>query len=298
MKLGSPSKKVLLTGINGFTGVHLKCALERAGYQVYGVTHSRTDKPNQFIADISDRDSLLEVVKSVSPDFVIHLAAISFVGHGDPNDFYRVNVLGTENLLQALVQSKVNLKKVIISSSANVYGNLGGIIPESACPQPVNHYACSKLAMERIVENYFDALPIIITRPFNYTGVNQANHFLVPKIVSHFKNAKTVIELGNIDVYRDFSDVTFVAESYLKMLESNYESEIFNICSGKSISLKEIIGHLESISGHRIDIKVNQSFVRKNEVTSITGDNTKLLQAFPELKVVNIKNIIKKMLEE
>ncbi|HBA57592.1 MAG TPA: hypothetical protein DCZ37_06970 [Alteromonas macleodii] len=298
MKLGFPSKKVLLTGINGFTGVHLKCALEDAGYQVFGLTHSRSAKTNQFTADLSDKRSLLEVIKSVSPDYVIHLAAISFVAHGDSNDFYRVNVLGTENLLQALVQSNVNLKKVIVSSSANVYGNLGGVISENACPQPVNHYACSKLSMERIVRNYFDALPIIITRPFNYTGIGQANHFLVPKIVSHFKDAKSIIELGNIDVYRDFSAVTFVADSYLKMLESNYKSEIFNICSGKSISLQEIIGHLESLSGHKIDVKVNQNFVRKNEVTSITGDNEKLLQAFPELKVIDIKNILEKMLEE
>ena len=123
-------------------------------------------------------------------------------------------------------------------------------------------------------------------------------YILVPKIVSHFKDAKSIIELGNIDVYRDFSAVTFVADSYLKMLESNYKSEIFNICSGKSISLQEIIGHLESLSGHKIDVKVNQNFVRKNEVTSITGDNEKLLQAFPELKVIDIKNILEKMLEE
>ena len=99
--MGFPSKKVLLTGINGFTGVHLKCALEDAGYQVFGLTHSRSAKTNQFTADLSDKRSLLEVIKSVSPDYVIHLAAISFVAHGDSNDFYRVNVLGTENLLQA-----------------------------------------------------------------------------------------------------------------------------------------------------------------------------------------------------
>lgn len=296
MKLDFHSKKALITGIDGFTGRYLKKSLQDKGVRVFGTVHSPSNEPDTYVADLLDSAALKSVLTEVKPDFVIHLAAISFVGHGDPVDFYRVNVIGTENLLNAILESGTNLKKVLVASSANIYGNTtGSKIAESYDPKPVNHYACSKVAMEKIVANYFNSLPIIITRPFNYTGVGQPAHFLVPKIVSHFKQKKSVIELGNTDVFRDFSSVHFVVESYVKLLTSDEEGATFNICSGESHSLAHIISDLEKLAGYNIQIKVNQDFVRKNEVHTIVGDNNKLLTCFPDLKIIAMSDILMEM---
>ncbi|CAM2782384.1 UDP-glucose 4-epimerase [Pseudoalteromonas atlantica] len=291
------NNRVLITGIGGFTGRHLKKHLEKQGMEVYGTTYTSSSMEDTFPVNLTDAASVLDIINKVEPSYIVHLAAISFVGHGDAAEFYRVNVVGTENLLQSVIKSKANVKKVIVASSANIYGNTDvDLISESFPPEPVNHYACSKMAMEKIVANYYTKLPIIITRPFNYTGVGQAEHFLVPKIVSHFKQQKSEIELGNLDVYRDFSSVDFVVNAYAKLLQSDVKSEVFNICSGNSYSLKQIIESLEAQAGYKINVSVNPAFVRADEVKKITGDNNKLLNLFPELKVIRLEEVLESML--
>ncbi|WP_206696865.1 GDP-mannose 4,6-dehydratase [Marinomonas algicola] len=293
------NKRVLITGIGGFTGRHLKKHLERQGMKVYGTTYTSSSMEDTFPANITDATSMVDVINKVGPDYIIHLAAISFVGHGDAAEFYRVNVIGTENLLQSILKSNAKIKKIIIASSANIYGNSNvDLISETLPPEPVNHYACSKMAMEKIVSNYYSKLPIIITRPFNYTGIGQAEHFLVPKIVSHFKQQKKEIELGNLDVYRDFSSVDFIVDAYCKLLGSDASGQIFNVCSGSSYSLKQIIELLETLAGYKINVTINPKFVRADEVKRIAGDNGKLLNLFPELKVVELVDILKKMLHK
>ena len=197
-------------------------------------------------------------MEKAQPDYVVHLAAISFVAHGDIQEFYRVNLLGTINLLSALTEVEKPLRKILLASSANVYGNVDvDIIDESVCPQPANHYAISKLAMEHAARLWFDTLPIIITRPFNYTGIGQAEHFLLPKIVAHFKRGEKEIELGNLEVERDFSDVRSVVRIYRQLLESAINSEIFNVCSGHGISLAKILQIMVALAGYEINVHVN-----------------------------------------
>jgi nucleoside-diphosphate-sugar epimerase len=209
---------------------------------------------------------------------VVHLAAVSFVGHDNPEEFYRVNVLGTLNLLQALGGLDRPPRRVLIASSANVYGTPDiEVLDESVCPAPVNHYANSKLAMEHMVRaNWFSRMPIVITRPFNYTGPGQAKHFLIPKIVQHFRDQAAFIELGNLDVSRDFSDVEDVVAAYLALLESDVRSEIVNICSGHGIALLDVVRIMNQLAGYEIEVRVNPEFVRDNEVPRLVGSDVKL----------------------
>ena len=211
-------KKVLITGIDSFTGAHLSSYLKSFGYDIYGTSlFSIGDK--KYKCDITLKDDILTVLREIVPDYIIHLSGISFAAHGNNEDFYKVNVIGTTNILDALVELDLSLKKVILASSATVYGNQGlEVLDESLCPKPANHYGASKYAMECLAAGYFDKLPIIITRPFNYTGIGQAEHFLIPKIVSHYKDKKETIELGNLNVSREFNDVEFVCEVYKRLL--------------------------------------------------------------------------------
>ena len=156
-----------------------------------------------------------------------------------------------------------SLRKVVLASTSQVYGNAtDDPITERTPTAPVSHYACSKLAMELMARTRFDRLPIVITRPFNYIGRGQARQFLLPKLIDHFQRRAPVIELGNLDVERDFLDVRSVADVYVRLLESPVQSQPFNIASGVGRSLRSIMNDLTRITDHRPSTTVNAALVR------------------------------------
>lgn len=276
MKLGSVSDSVLITGIDSFTGRYLEALLKEAGYQVFGTVHSAPEKSSHFICELNDPVSVASVVERVSPRYVIHFAAISFVPHGTGLNIYNVNLFGALNLLEELKALKVCPEKVVLASTATVYGYREGMLGEDVCPNPINHYAMSKLAMEKMAQTYADRLPIVIARPFNYTGIGQSDCFLVPKIVRHFREHSPVLELGNLDVERDFSDVRDVATAYCVLLESGVSGEVYNICTGLPTPLKSLIRTASTVYDYNMSIRVNPDLVRPNEIKSLCGDNRKL----------------------
>lgn len=274
---GSDMKTALVTGAAGFTGRYMVSTLRERGYRVVGLTSANVQGADERVCDLTDRAAVRAVIEDVRPDYAVHLAAKSFVGSGDHEAFYKINVFGTLNLLEALAQAGVHPAKVLIASSANVYGTpVMDVIDESVCPAPVNHYANSKLAMEHMVRTWFDQVPIVITRPFNYTGPGQDERFLIPKIVNRFRCKASFIELGNLDVSRDFSDVRDVVAIYVALLESHAESEIVNVCSGRAIALRRIIELMNDMAGYDIDVRVNQAYVRTNEIPRLRGSNDRL----------------------
>jgi len=284
---------VLLTGANGFTGKYVRAELEAAGYTVVGALVGASRGPHEVTLDVTSPDNCRRVMEKIRPDYLVHLAAISFVQHADADAFYRVNVIGTINLLQAMADARLSPRRVVIASSANVYGNAtAGVIAESQPPQPINHYAVSKLAMEFMVKTWSDRLPIVITRPFNYTGVGQESHFLVPKIMSHFVQRAPLIELGNLDVERDFSDVRMVAQAYRGLLEQDCAGQTVNICSGRPYSLRAILEAMQQIAGYDIDVRVNPAFVRQSEVKTLVGSPDKLRSLVADLQVIPLENTL------
>ena len=286
--MGVRCKRVLITGSGGFTGRHLRRTLESGGYEVIGVTNDRNAQPDERIADLTNAAAIRDVVFDAAPDYVVHLAAISYVGHGDPRAFYETNVIGTVNLLEPLAALALRPRRVVVASSANVYGNSPGeALEESAPTVPVNHYAASKLAMEAVVAGYRAKLPCVIARPFNITGPGQTTTFLVPKIVDHFARRVERLELGNLDVERDFLDVRTVVAIYRLLLECEIaDGSIVNVCSGRGIALRWIIGELERLTGHRLEIAVNPALVRTNEIHRLVGCNARLralVGAWPDI---------------
>ncbi|WP_334141210.1 GDP-mannose 4,6-dehydratase [Atlantibacter hermannii] len=290
-------KRALVTGINGFTGRYVAAELSAAGYRVFGLGSGVCDDEDYFNVDLLDSNALNNVVDQIKPDVAIHLAAIAFVGHGDANAFYDVNILGTRNLLQALHQTGHSMDAVLLASSANVYGNsIEGQLDEATPANPANDYAVSKLAMEYMAKLWVDKLPIFITRPFNYTGVGQAENFLLPKIVKHYKEQSPTIELGNIDVWRDFTDVRALSKAYVQLVQARPQGEIINICSGRTYSLRKAVELCEKITGHHLEIKVNPAFVRANEVKTLCGDPTKLRSIIKQWEVPALEETLRWML--
>ena len=270
----APPRRVLVTGLRGFTGRYVQAALAQRGWEVCGLGAQ---------IDLADSAAVAHAVAQARPQAVIHLAAIAFVGHGnadtDADAFYRVNLLGTRHLLAALAQLPQPPTRVLLASSANVYGNqTGGMLDESTPPQPANDYAVSKLAMEHMARLWMARLPITIVRPFNYTGVGQSADFLLPKIVAHFQRRAASIELVNLAVWRDFSDVRAVADAYGRLLDAPAAAvgATVNLCSGHSHSLRDVIAMAQDITGHRIDVQVNPAFVRANEVKTLLGNPAQL----------------------
>jgi nucleoside-diphosphate-sugar epimerase len=295
MKLDLVSNKVLIFGIEGFTGKYLSAYLEDNGYRVYGTSYD-VSKDKFYSVDITLKPDIEKVLAEVIPDYVIVLSGISFPAHGHNEDFYTINTIGSINILETLVKLNQIPKKILLASSATVYGNQGvEILSEDLCPMPSNHYAASKYAMERLAIGYFSKLPIIVTRPFNYIGVGQAEHFLISKIVKHYADKASTIELGNLHVAREFNSVDFVADVYLRLMQSSVDSEIVNICSSKAIKLLDVIDMMSEIAGYKIEVKVNPDFVRENEIPILKGSKDKLSTLIGKIELDDFKNTLKKM---
>ena len=281
--------RVLVTGADGFTGRHLLPVLAAEGHEVHALVQRMPEAPifgaaRSHAVDITRAEDLAALVTAVRPQRVVHLAAIAFVASNRIDDMYAVNVVGTRHLLEALARLEERPSAVLLASSANVYGNAAGVLSESTKPAPANDYAVSKLAMEHVANLYAAKLPLVVCRPFNYTGVGQSEAFLLPKIVGHARVHAAHIELGNLDVSRDFSDVRDVVATYAALLELPAAAGLtINVCSGKAYSLREVIELVTSLSGHAFDIVVNPAFVRANEVYLLRGDRTLLEGLLPRL---------------
>lgn len=258
--------RILLTGAAGFTGHHFTKAASALGHTV-----------SPLLADLTDRAAVEAEVASIAPDAVVHLAGIAFVGHADDVAFYAVNVVGTTNLLSALQKLPKAPSCVLIASSANVYGNcIASPIVETQAPSPVNHYAASKLAMECMALTFSEQLPIVIARPFNYTGPGQHINFVIPKLVDHFARNAPSISLGNLNVEREFNDVQMVCNAYLALLTYGRPGEVYNVCSGKPYALASVVDELSRVSNHYMQVHVNPAFVRANELHRLCGNPGKL----------------------
>lgn len=291
--------RALVTGVKGFTGRYVAEELQAHGWDVWGMGSQPDVLDLRYhCVDLLDAPGLAAVVADVQPDVVVHLAAIAFVGHGDADAFYRVNLLGTRNLLAALAGAQHKPRCVLLASSANVYGNATeGVLTEDTLPNPANDYAVSKLAMEYMARLWMDKLPLVIARPFNYTGVGQTEDFLLPKMAAHFRRRADSIQLGNLDVWRDFSDVRAVAHAYRRLLQVCPAGATVNVCSGSTHSLREVLHMMERISGHVLNVQVNPAFVRANEVRSLSGNPEKLRGLIGDWQVPALEDTMRWMLE-
>ena len=284
--------KALITGVNGFVGPYLVKHLVSNGFEVFGIDRSGKKKVDGCVVDscdVTDYAAVFAVVNLVKPDLIFHLAGQSSVERSwkEPELTRKVHVLGTRNLLEAVVAG--NLKpKVLIVSSAEVYGVPKRLpITEDHPLQPVTPYGESRVEQEKLALEYFRSkgVKLVISRSFNQTGPGQPPAFVcsdfAKQVVAVERGEKGAVVVGNLDVKRDFTDVRDAVVAYLLALQKGKPGEVYNICSGNNYSIRSVLDTLISFSAKSKSARIvsDVSKARRNDIPELVGDNTKFQQA-------------------
>ena len=287
------TKRVLIFGASSFTGRYLYDELRSNGYEVYGTSTSGSAEYPWIYANILETPSIKAAIKSINPQIVINLIGVSNVAHADKNEIYQVNLIGCLNLLKTLHQNAIKLEKTLLVSSANVYGNVKeNILEENVDLSPSNDYGVSKFAMEKATSLWQERIPILIVRPFNYTGHGQKYNFLIPKLVSHFGDRKGSIKLGNLEVSREFNDVRTVVKIYRLLIESNLLSKAVNVCTGDAYSLSEVLQMMTSVSGHEIQVEIDDRLIRTKEIDKLVGSTDFLESIIGKVEPIKLNDTL------
>jgi GDP-6-deoxy-D-talose 4-dehydrogenase len=290
--------KVLLTGASGFIGRYLHRQLLVAGHEVVGLANRQLDA-ELVQCDLLDREHISRIVNEVDPQIIIHSAALSSVTSGDTIDYYKANVVASDNLFRA-VQRVDGRRRIVLISTAGVYGNqTETCLTEDLCPLPVSHYGLSKFVCERMLHTMADGHDISILRPFNVIGHGQDESFIVPKLVRHFVARADAIALGNIHTKRDYISVDLCVKSISAILESPQSfGKVVNICSGMGTSVSDLIEILKRVTGHNIRIDTAQNLMRRNEIMTLIGSTRRLHALIPPDKLTeDLESSVTKMLQ-
>lgn len=276
-------RRILITGSEGFVGSTLLKILKEGLDIIIPTCYPPLKPPNgKFVElDITNMDMVREVLKIHNPDIIIHLAAVSSVAKSFVARplTYNVNIIGTANLLECAHFLKKNVKFIYISS-CEVYGG-GENLNEEAPIVLKNPYAVSKYASELICKDYAgDNIEVMILRPFNHTGPGQTDDFVLPSIarqIAEIERGKKIplIELGNIEIKREFMNVLDVVKAYKIAIDKFVPNEVFNISSGESHSLAEAIELFREFARTKFEIKIDPARLRKTDIPVLTGNGEK-----------------------
>lgn len=292
-------RRLLITGATGFVGRHLLEALRDAPMRITGTAWPPpapgTDGPEKpraeiRVVDLRRKESVQSLVRETVPDRVIHLAAVSNVrsSWADREETVQTNLLGTFHLFEALRHHAPGARALFISSS-DVYGYIDApdkILRESDPVQAINPYAYTKLAGELMADFYarVEGLDVVVARSFPHTGPGQSADFVCSdwarQIAGIERGAPAVVRVGNLDVKRDFNDVRDVVRAYLLLLDKGRRGEIYNVCSGRSVSLREVLNILLQAAcfsrNARVEIEIDPAKLRKTDAPLLQGDRRKI----------------------
>jgi GDP-4-dehydro-6-deoxy-D-mannose reductase len=284
--------RVLVTGSGGFVGTHLGAALAARGHEVVRTDHVAHE--DALAVDVTDPLAVRGAVELAQPDAVAHLAAQAFVPASldDPARTLAINATGTLHVLDAvrgLVADGGAMPRVLIVSSADVYGTQppdAYPLRETAPALPRNPYAASKVAAEALAQAYARSYGIdaVVTRAFNHIGPGQDERFAVAAFAAQIARVAAggdpLVLVGNLDASRDFLDVRDVCDAYVTLLEGGGEAgEIYNVCSGKATTMKEILRQLVMLARVPVEVREDPARMRPADVPVSVGDASKLRRA-------------------
>lgn len=277
--------RALIFGANGFVGGYLARELGGHGYEVVGSDVAdeaeHPDFEGYLAGNLLDADRVSSIVRSIAPDVIVNLAAISSVGQSwkAPALTMQVNVVGTINLLEA-ARALGESPKILLVGSSEEYAPSDRPLKEDDPLDATNPYGISKVTQERVAEIYGEryGLRIYRTRSFNHTGPGQSTRFVIPswcKQVAEIEKsgAPGTLSVGNIGIYRDFSDVRDVVRAYRAVLERGRLGEVYNIGSGCAYQLSDIAEMVCGFSGQEIAVRVSANLSRPVDCSYICCNN-------------------------
>jgi GDP-4-dehydro-6-deoxy-D-mannose reductase len=312
--MAARERRALITGANGFVGCHLarllrtrKLALHGA---VFGSENERTIRKllapgRRHTCDLRVRAQVRRLVRTVRPDVVFHLAAQSHVPTSwrDPELTFRINVLGTLALLEALAELAPEATVVLISSG-DIYEIASAPTTEETPYRPRNPYALSKLAADLLGEYRFlsDRLEVIRLRPFNHVGPGQSPLFVLPSfarqvaLIEAGRQAPT-LKVGNLDVERDFTDVRDMVRAYWLAARKCAPGECYNVASGRALSIRALLDALLALSRAAISVEVDPALYRPTENVRQCADSAKFRAATGWAPRISIERTLRDILE-
>jgi GDP-4-dehydro-6-deoxy-D-mannose reductase len=292
--------RVLVTGIEGFVGQHLARHLRKHGHEVIGL-HYAPAAPGLaeklYQGDVRDFARLKKVVGEARPERIVHLAAVSSVAEAETHvlETYDINAVGTLNLLEAARLSGIPAR-ILLVSSADVYGpsTAGTPISEEAPLRPLSPYGLSKLAAEEAGRFSFRAFgaDVVVLRPFSHTGPGQSTRFVFPTVAGRIveierasalspgpDKASRTIELGNLGVKRDYTDVRDIVEAYVLALDRCKAGETYNVTSGRAVLIRDGVERLCAMARCEVRFASSAERQRARDLPLLTGSNDKFVQA-------------------
>jgi GDP-4-dehydro-6-deoxy-D-mannose reductase len=288
------SLKAFITGATGFAGRHLMKIAQEKKLEIFGTAYP--EKPSEagdlpegdfYHLDIRDAAGLLDLIEKIKPDWIFHLAAVSNVKHSwdKRKETLDTNLSGTFNLFEAVRKGTPKARLLYISSS-DVYGVLPSRknpLKENDTAHIMNPYAFTKVSGEMLCNFYsgIEGMNIIVARPFPHTGPGQTPDFVCSDWafqVARIEKGrqKPIIRVGNLEIQRDFTDVRDVTRAYFELMEKAKSGEIYNVCSGRMLSLKEILDKLLSFSSESIEVRIDSRRLRRVDILHLGGDNSKI----------------------
>jgi GDP-4-dehydro-6-deoxy-D-mannose reductase len=281
--------KILILGIAGFTGMHFKHYIAKNNltetFDFVGVDFNPCDHAGfpTIKKDLTVYSEVESMLTNERPNYIINLTGT--YSTVDFMQLIKVNVGISQNILESCSSRNIPVKNILLLGSAAEYGTSNNLpINEDQSPNPVNLYGISKLFQTETALYYFNNrnVNVTISRPFNLLGKGLSKALSIGSFIGQIKDAEndSSIFVGNINSKRDYIDISDAIDAYWNLLLFGKPGEIYNICKGCSSSIKEILDTLIKISGKKINIKVKDEFIKKNDIPDSFGDNSKLKKLF------------------
>jgi len=311
-------RRVLITGVTGFAGSHLvDYILSRGDCEVFGIQRwrSRTENIEHFLdkitileCDLRDASSTRDTLEAVRPDWIFHLAAQSFVptSWSAPTESLTTNILGQINLFEAVRRLGLPCR-IQLACSSEEYGMVHASelpIKETNPLRPLSPYAVSKVAQDMLGYQYWMSwnLDSVRTRGFNHEGPRRGPVFVASGFAKQIADIEKqrkppVVHVGNLEAKRDFSDVRDMVRAYWLALEKCEPGEVYNICTGRAWSIREVLDALLSMTQVKIEVRQDPRRLRPSDVPVLLGDNSKFVKATGWQPTIPFERTLRDMLD-